>query len=118
MLGAGDRSGASRTVNQGSQPPHPERIMVSRVAEDRPRDRREVLLLFGSLLRFGGAIACCRKAVFFVERADPHVVRRLAAMGVETQVVRRVDRRCAHANKIRMLAVDDDLDWLVALDTD
>lgn len=96
----------------------PERVLVCCVAENRPRDALEVRLLFGSLLRFGGALAGCRKAAFFVEGVDPGVAESLAAMGVETPVVSRVDPRCPPANKIRMLEGADGLDWVVALDTD
>lgn len=97
---------------------HPGRVLVCCVAENRPRDAREVHLLFSSLLRFGGALAHCRKAALFVEGVDPGVAATLAAMGVETSVVSRVDPRCPTANKIRMFERADDIDWLVALDTD
>jgi hypothetical protein len=95
-----------------------ERVLVACVAENRPRDSREVLLLFQSLLRLGGALARCRRVAFFVDHVDAHLHRQLSTIGVETRVVARVDVRCPHANKIRMLMDVGDVDWVVALDTD
>jgi hypothetical protein len=94
-------------------------VLVACVAENRLRDHREVLLLFRSLVRLGGSLAACRKAAWFVEHIDPHISRQLAVLGVETRVVSRLNSRCPHANKIRMLTeADDAVDWVVALDTD
>jgi hypothetical protein len=96
-----------------------ERVLVACVAEDRPRDGREVLLMFHSLLRLGGGLAHCRRIAFFVDHVDTRLSRQLFSIGVETRVVGRVDVRCPHANKIRMLMdIGDDTDWVVALDTD
>jgi hypothetical protein len=94
-------------------------VLVACVAEDRPRDRDEVRLLFRSLQRLGGGLAGCRQLACFVERVDGAFRDQLAALGVESRVVARVDPRCPHANKIGMLAeADPAVDWVVALDTD
>jgi hypothetical protein len=95
------------------------RVLVTCVAEDRERDRREVYLLFRSLQRFGGRMAHSSQVACFVEHVDARFCQQLTAIGVQTRVVNRLDERCAHANKIRMLMdIDADVDWVVALDTD
>jgi hypothetical protein len=95
------------------------RVLVSCVAEDRERDRREVHLLFRSLQRFGGNMAHCNQVACFVDHVDDRFSQQLSAIGVQTRVVARLDERCAHANKIRMLTdIGPDVDWVVALDTD
>ncbi len=95
------------------------RVLVACVAEDRERDRREVYLLFRSLQRFGGKMARCRQVACFVGHVEAWFRQQLSAIGVQTRVVDRLDERCPHANKIRMLMdIDSEFDWVVALDTD
>ena len=100
-------------------PVNERRVLVACVTEDRERARREVHLLFRSLQRLGGNLARCRQIACFVEHIDERFREQLAAIDVETRIVARVDRRCPHANKIRMLMeVDAGVDWVVGLDTD
>jgi hypothetical protein len=64
-------------------------------------------------------MAHCSQVACFVDHVDTRFSQQLSAIGVQTRVVTRLDERCAHANKTRMLMdIDADVDWVVALDTD
>jgi hypothetical protein len=95
----------------------PERVLVATVAEDREPHAREVVYLFKTLQRLGGRLSRTRQVAYFVESADSPSTKRLADLGVTIKIVERVDVRCPHANKVRMLDATE-CDYLVALDTD
>lgn len=99
--------------------PAPSRVLVTALGEDRPRDRRELELLFRTLQHFGGGLASSRQVAYLVNSVDQRFARKLESIGVEPRVVPRVDVPVPHANKIRMLeGIEREVDWLVILDTD
>jgi hypothetical protein len=97
---------------------NPERVVVACVAEDRQPFELEVEYLFKTLRYFGGALAVSQCIAYFLRSADPGIVERLVDLDVQVKIVKPVDDRCPHANKIRMLDDKEDFDYLVALDTD
>ena len=96
----------------------PEEVLVSCVAENREPYKTEACYLFQSLSVLGGNLSRSKKIAYFVESADSAVVERLRNLGVIVKIVDRIDRRCPHANKLRMLEDDEDYCVLVALDCD
>lgn len=97
---------------------NPERVLVATVAENREPFTREAVYLFKTLQRFGGYLTRAQCVAYFVGSVDSEVAKRLADLNVMIKIVRPVDLRCPHANKIRMLDDAEDFDHLVALDTD
>ena len=76
----------------------------------------EALALVRSLRAFGGAQAQAPCEVHFVERA-PADVKAFEELGARIEVVDRLDPRCPHANKIRMI-YPVETDYLLAVDCD
>lgn len=102
----------------GDRPIATPRVLVSAMAEPREPWQTEVCHLFASLRVLGGSLSQARSTVLFTSSPDPSVRNALEALDVEVRLVTPVDPRCPHANKIRMLEQDDDVDWILALDTD
>ena len=96
----------------------PERVLIACVAENSETYSTDVLYLFRSLAAFGGSLAHATRIAYFVEAADMEIVEELGQLGVIVKTVDRFDKRCPHANKIRMLEEQEDYDVLVALDCD
>ena len=94
------------------------RLLVATVAESREPYRSEAELLFRSLRKLGGRMAGVQAVAYFVGSADADISESLASLDVEIKIVAPVDPRCPHANKLRMLDVAGDYDFLLALDTD
>jgi 2-polyprenyl-3-methyl-5-hydroxy-6-metoxy-1,4-benzoquinol methylase len=98
---------------------NPERIIIACQGSPRPPFLHEVKNLFKSLQNFGGILSDCRKIVCFDEPIDDHLMEQLNSMGILVKIVKTIDHRCIHANKIQILNLDEpDFDYLVALDTD
>jgi len=96
----------------------PERVVIATVFENRPPYLQEVATLYRTLIAEGGMLAQARKVAYCIGAPDPSLLRGLAALEVSVREVEPVDRRCPHANKLRMLEQPGDVDYLVALDTD
>lgn len=96
----------------------PERVLVATVAEDREPFASETVYLFKTLHHFGGELGRARRVAYFVGSADSPSSETLAELGVAVKVVEPLDARSPYTNKLRMLDVPDDCDYLVALDTD
>ena len=96
------------------------RVTVAAVVDNRPPFNEEVVLLFASLERFGGAMRHARRRAYFIGDAPAATERQLAGLGVEVHVREPVIDRFRIANKLRMFEPreHDDTDLLVALDTD
>lgn len=96
------------------------RLLLSCLSEDRPEFHARVELLVGSARRLGGSLSASPIVVNMLASADPSFVRRLEALDAEVRVVERLGGPTAHANKLRMLAVEDrdDFDVLLAVDCD
>ncbi len=97
---------------------NPGRVLVATVAENREPFASEVVYLYKTLQRFGGHLARAQRVAYFVRSVDSQAAKRLADLNVMIKIVKPVDLRCPHANKIRMLDDAEDFDHLVALDTD
>ncbi len=93
-------------------------IIISCVGEDQEDHHRKVLTLVRSLRAFGGNLAKTRFIAVFIETLKPSIQQELTEIGAKIRIVERFDSRCPHANKLRMLELDDDYDVLVALDVD
>lgn len=75
--------------------------------------------MFRTLQNFGGLVSNSRKIACFSEPVSAQWVERLNSIGVLIKIVKNIDQKCVHANKIQMLNIDEhDFDYLVALDTD
>lgn len=98
--------------------PEPGRVLVSAVAEPREPWQTEICRLFETLRQLGGAVSAARATALFTGQPDAHTVATLEALQVDVRLITAVDPQCPHANKIRMLEQDDDVDWILALDTD
>jgi hypothetical protein len=96
----------------------PERIVVATVFENRHPYSSEAEILFRTLNAYGGGLAQARKFACSVGDADPFVAEVLSDLGVEVITVKTFDERCPHANKIAMLELASEGDYLLALDTD
>lgn len=95
-----------------------DRVLIACVAENRRGDFQKVVNLFRSIKAVN--MGSCRLVALFVEAIEPEYQITLKKMGVDTRVVQGFDRRCPHANKLRMLEIDESRgdDVLVALDID
>jgi hypothetical protein len=91
-------------------------VTVRTVAECDSRSIVEVLALARSLRAFGGAHAGARCEAHFVDRL-PDDRRPFEDLQVTLVRVERFDRRCPHANKLRML-YPVETDFLLAVDCD
>jgi hypothetical protein len=97
------------------------RLLLSCVAEDRPRFHQRVEILVGSARSMGGSLADSPILVNMVESVDRAFARRIEALDAEVRVVPRVtDGGVGFANKLRMLDVHEqkDFDVLLAVDCD
>lgn len=96
------------------------RLLLSCVAEDRPRFHQRVETLVGSARTLGGSLAGGPIVVNMVESVDRAFARRMQALDAEVRVVPRVTDGGAGANKLRMLELDEreDFDVLLAVDCD
>lgn len=89
------------------------------MAEPRDPWQTEVCRLFASLRALGGSLKDAKCTALFTGPPDSAATTDLLRdLDVEVRQVTPIDSRCPHANKIRMLEQDDDVDWLLALDTD
>jgi len=95
-------------------------VTVATTVDDRPPYTDEVVLLFASLERFGGATRRARRRAYCIGDAPERLERQLADLGVEVRVREPVRERLRFANKLRMFdpRENEDTALLVALDTD
>lgn len=96
----------------------PERIVVTTTFENRAPYTAEVEILYRTLAAYGGELARARRIACAVGPPDPFVVEVLADLDVEVREVAPFDERCPHANKVAMLDLAGDGDFVLALDTD
>src|SRR5262245_24290551 len=96
----------------------PRRLTVVCTAEPQEPFLTEAFHLFRTLRIFGGTAAESQCVACFVGSVPGRAAERFAELGVLIQIVDRVDDRCPHANKIRMIEPHPDTAYLVALDTD
>ncbi len=96
------------------------RVTVATTGEDRAPYSDEMVLLFASLQRFGGALRTARRRAYLIDGVSRETERRLGELGVEVRVREAVNPRFRLANKVRMFDPRDneDSDLLVALDCD
>lgn len=94
-------------------------IVIPCVGENNDEHFLKIFTLLKSIKLCGGTLSYQAVPVAcFIDSVDSSFKERLAALGVETHVVERFDKRCPHANKLRMLEEEKDYDILVALDID
>jgi hypothetical protein len=96
------------------------RVTVAATLDDCAPYSDDVLLLFASLERFGGALRAARRRAYLIDGVSRETKRRLGELGVEVRVREAVNPRFRFANKVRMFdpADNEDCDLLVALDCD
>lgn len=63
-------------------------------------------------------MAHARRRLYVVGELDEGLHSTLTGLAVEIVPVKAFDERCPHANKLKMFVDEDDVDYLVALDTD
>ena len=97
---------------------NPDSVLVACVAENRPDYHIKVANLVGTLRSLGGSLASVRIMVHYIDTVDPGVRELLEQAGVEVRITDRIDPRCPHANKLRMLEGVDGAEILVAMDVD
>lgn len=95
-------------------------VTVATTVDDRPPYPDEVVLLFASLERFGGAARRARRRAYCIGDVSARLERQLADLGVEVRVREPIRDGLRFANKLRMFDPRDNEDTalLVALDTD
>ncbi len=97
----------------------PTRVVVSCVFDQNPLYRAEALLLYGSLIKFGGRLVEARRRAYSVGPLDCVTGRHFERLGVEVITVTPPIEGFPLANKLRMFEQRcEDEDVLLALDTD
>jgi hypothetical protein len=97
------------------------RLLLTCVAEDRPKFHARVETLVGSARKLGGALGRSPIVINMLQSADSAFVRRMDALGAEVRIVPRFNSDyTAYTNKLRMLETQDrdDFDVLLAVDCD
>lgn len=97
---------------------NPARLAFATLFDARGQDPTEPALLFSSMLGFGGELQRARRLLYHVGSLPGSLGELLRDLDVELREVAPFDDRCPHANKLRMLHVDADVDVVLMLDTD
>lgn len=93
---------------------------IATVVDDREPYVDEVVDLFASVERFGGALRDAARRVYFVDDASPQTEGRLRDLGVDVRVAPEVVPDFRFANKLAMFdgGARDGTELLIALDSD
>jgi hypothetical protein len=96
------------------------RILLSCVSENDPAWTGRVENLVRSVRWFGGSLSEAPFVANFVDGVAPQVENALGDLGAEVRVVKSVNSRFRHGNKLRMLELcaEGEFDVLVGLDCD
>lgn len=96
----------------------PARIRVAATFDAAGMDPLEPVALFASIASEGGALAAASRRLDHVGPLDPQLAELMDVFDVECRAVERVHPHVPHLNKLRMLEDNDDVDYVLALDTD
>ena len=100
----------------------PSRIIIGCVvsAGNRKHAYVETEYLFRTLNYFGGELSKAKKWACFYEEPYPALRSVLTELGVTVKIIKPIDHRDPYSHKIRLLdeAMNEDIDYLVVLDTD
>jgi len=89
-------------------------------ASNRKSAYLETEYLFRTLNHFGGKASKAKKWACFIEEPYPSLRKVLEELGVTIKMIKPLDDRDPYSHKIRLLeeAINEDIDYLVVLDTD
>lgn len=93
-------------------------VIISCVSPNNENNFLKVNNLVKSIRKLGGALSDTRLIVNFVDFVNNEFRKSLKAYGVEIRTVKTFDKRCPHANKLRMLEIDNEYEILIGLDVD
>ena len=76
------------------------------------------MLLFKTLNAFGGTLSKAKKIACFTKNIDVVYKQKFSHLGVQVKIMDKSNSSDVFSNRIQVLTLDEDYEFLVALDTD
>ena len=97
---------------------NPEKILVACLSTGEIRYIDEAMLLFKTLNAFGGTLSKAKKIACFTKNIDEVYKQKLSHLGVQVKIIDKLNSPDVMSSRIQALTLDEDYEFLVALDTD
>ena len=97
---------------------NPEKILITCLSTGEIRYIDEAMLLFKTLNVFGGTLSKAKKIACFTKNIDEIYKQKLSHLGVQVKIVDKINSPDVFSSRLQVLTLDEDYEFLVALDTD